>query len=190
MVSVPYNAMIIAHEQMNVFAWLSIAEVSLKLFIVFMLQWFGFDKLKFYAVLMFGVALLIRLVYGIYCSLKFKESKFRFWWNKPMFKTLISYAGWNLWGNFAAVIMGQGINVLLDIFFGPVINAAYGIAFRVKGAVNQFVQNFQMALNPPIIKSYAADDLKYMHQLIFSGAKYLSWCGFAIRTSACKAEKQ
>lgn len=180
MVSVPYNAMIIAHERMNVFAWVSIAEVSLKLFIVFMLQWFGFDKLKFYAILMFGVALLIRFIYGIYCNRKFKESRFRVYWNKPLFKTLINYAGWNLWGNCASVIMGQGINVLLNIFFGPVVNAARGIAYQVKGAVNQFVQNFQMALNPQIIKSFATEDLKYMHQLIFQGAKYSFFLLFAM----------
>lgn len=172
MVSVPYNAIIIAHERMNVFAWVSIAEVSLKLFIVFILQWFGFDKLKFYAVLMFGVALLIRLIYGLYCNKKFKESKFRFYWDKPLFKTLTSYAGWNLWGNAASVIMGQGVNILLNIFFGPVVNAARGIAYQVKGAINQFVFNFQMAMNPQIIKSFATDDLKYMHQLIYQGAKY------------------
>ena len=77
MVSVPYNAMIIAHERMNVFAWVSIAEVGLKLFIVFMLQWFGFDKLKFYAVLTFCVSLIIRFIYGFYCSRQFKESRFR-----------------------------------------------------------------------------------------------------------------
>ncbi len=172
MVSVPYNAMIIAHERMNVFAWVSIIEVSLKLFIVFMLQWFGFDKLKFYAVLTFCVSLIIRFIYGFYCSRQFKESRFRYFWDRPLFKTLASYAGWNLWGNIAAVLQGEGVNVLLNIFFGPVINAARGIAFQVKGAVNQFVANFQMAMNPQIIKSYAVNDLKYMHQLIFRGAKY------------------
>lgn len=172
MVSVPYNAMIIAHERMNVFAWVSIAEVSLKLFIVFMLQWFGFDKLKLYAILIFAVALLIRLLYGIYCNLKFSESKFRYYWDKPLFKTLTGYAGWNLWGNAAGVIMDQGINVLLNIFFGPIINAARAIAVQVKSAINQFVTNFQMALNPQIIKSFASTDLHYMHQLIFQGAKY------------------
>jgi O-antigen/teichoic acid export membrane protein len=172
MVSVPYNAMIIAHERMNVFAWVSIAEVSLKLFIVFMLQWFGFDKLKLYAILIFAVALLIRLIYGIYCNQKFSESKFRYYWDKPLFITLTSYAGWNLWGNAASVIMDQGINVLLNIFFGPIINAARAIAVQVKSAINQFVTNFQMALNPQIIKSFASNDLKYMHTLIFQGAKY------------------
>ena len=172
MLSVPYNAMIIAHERMNVFAWVSIVEVSLKLFIVFMLVWFGFDKLKFYAVLTFGVALFIRFIYGMYCNRKFKESRFQFYWDKPLFKTLISYASWNLWGNAAGIIMGQCVNILLNIFFGPVVNAARGIAYQVRSAVNQFVHNFQMAMNPQIIKSFASDDLKYMHQLIFQGAKY------------------
>ncbi len=171
-VSVPYNAIIIAHERMNVFAWISIVEVSLKLLIVFMLQWFGFDKLKLYAVLMFSVALLIRVIYGTYCRYKFKESKFRLFWDKPLFNTLLSYAGWNLWGNAASVIMGQGINILLNIFFGPIVNAARAIAYQVRGAVNQLVSNFQMAVNPQIIKSYAAGDLNHMHQLIFRGAKF------------------
>ena len=180
MVSVPYNAIIIAHERMKVFARISIIEVGLKLLIVFMLQWFGFDKLKFYAVLMFIVALLIRLIYGIYCNRSFKESKFRKYWNKTLFNTLINYAGWNLWGNAASIIMGQGVNVLLNIFFGPVVNAARGIAYQVRSALNQFVFNFQLAMNPQIIKSYAADDLKYMHQLIFQGAKYSFFLLFAL----------
>jgi len=172
MISVPYNAMIIAHERMNVFAWVSIIEVSLKLFIVFILQWFGFDKLKFYAVLMFGVSLLIRVIYGMYCNLKFKESRFHFYWYKPLFKTLVNYTGWNLWGNAASVILGQGVNILLNIFFGPGVNAARGIAYQIRGAVNQFVHNFQIAVNPQIIKSFAANDLEYMHELIFMSAKY------------------
>ena len=116
MISVPYNAIIIAHEQMHIFAWISIIEVSLKLLIVFALQWFGFDKLKFYSILMFGVAILIRLIYGIYCKTKFGESTYHIFWNRPLFKTLISYAIWNLWGNASSVIMAQGINILLNIY--------------------------------------------------------------------------
>lgn len=180
MISVPYKAIIIAHERMDIFAWISIAEVSLKLFVVFVLQMFGLDKLKFYAVLLFGVIFLIKFLTGVYCHIKYEESKFRFYWNSSLFKILFSYAGWNLWGNSAGVIMGQGINVLLNIFFGPVVNAAYGIAFRVKNAVNQFVQNFQIALNPPIVKSFAANNLKYMHQLIFRGAKYSFFLLFSL----------
>lgn len=179
-VSVPYNAIIIAHERMNVFAWVSIIEVSLKLLIVFMLVWFGFDKLKMYAVLIFGVALIINIIYGVYCSRNFKESKFRWFWDKDLYRTLMSYAGWNLWGNAAGVIMGQGVNILLNIFFGPVVNAARGIAYQVRGAVNNFVTNFQMAMNPQIIQSFATNNLKYMHQLIFHGAKYSFFLLFAL----------
>lgn len=171
-ISVPYNAIIIAHERMNVFAWVSIAEVTLRLIVVFMLLWFEFDKLKLYAVLIFCVSLIIPLIYGTYCRIYFKESKFRRFWDKPLFSTLMSYAGWNLWGNAASVIMGQGVNILINIFFGPVVNAARAIAYQVNGAIQQFTSNFQMAINPQIIKSYASNDLKYMHQLVFQGAKY------------------
>jgi len=115
-ISVPYNAAIIAHERMNVYAWVSIIEVSLKLLIVFMLQWFGFDKLKLYAVLVFMVSIIIRLIYGSYCCHNFAETKFRFVWHKPLFKTLMSYASWNLWGNAAVAMYSQGVNILLNIF--------------------------------------------------------------------------
>jgi len=171
-VSVPYNAAIIAHERMTVYAWVSIIEVSLKLLIVFMLNWFGFDELKFYAVLIFLVSFIIRIVYGIYSKRHFSESKYQLFWDKTLFNTLFNYAGWNLWGSAAGVLYGQGVNILLNIFFGPAVNAARGIAFTVQGALNGFVTNFQLAMNPQIVKSYAVNDLKYMHKLIFEGAKY------------------
>jgi len=170
--SVPYNAIIIAHEHMKVFAYVSIIDVALKLLIVFMLQWFGFDKLKLYAILVFGVSLIIRIIYGIYCKRHFNECSYYKFWDKSLYRILMSYAGWNLWGNFAGVAMTQGINLLLNIFFGPAINAARGIAFQINAAVNGFVSNFQMAMNPQIVKSYAANDKHYMHQLIFQGSKY------------------
>jgi O-antigen/teichoic acid export membrane protein len=170
--SIPYHALIIAHERMNVYAYVSIVEVSLQLFIVFMLQWFGVDKLKLYAVLVFVVSIVIRGIYGLYSNKNFKESKYRFIWDKPLFRTLMSFAGWNLWGNAAGVLSGQGVNMLLNIFFGPAVNAARGIAYAVKAAVHNFVASFQQAMKPQIIKSYATNDLKYMHQLICQGAKY------------------
>lgn len=178
--SVPYNAAIIAHERMKVFAWVSIFEVSLKLLLVFLLLWVSYDKLKLYAILMFAVAVIIRLIYGMYCSRNFPESKFRWFWDQDLFKTIASYAGWNLWGSAALTLYGTGVNILLNIFFGPTVNAARAIAYQVKGAVNRFVQNFQMAMNPQIIKSYASNDLKYMHQLIFQGAKYSFFLLFAL----------
>lgn len=171
-ISVPYNATIIAHERMNVFAWVSIIDVSLKLLIVFVLQWFGYDKLKFYAVLMFGVALVVRLIYGSYCSRNFAESKYHLYWDKSLFKTIMSFAGWTLWESLASIMNGQGVNILLNIFFGPVINASRAISFQVRSALNSFVNNFQIALKPQIIKSFASGDLDYMHKLVHQGAKY------------------
>lgn len=178
--SVPYTAIIIAHERMKVFAWISMIEVFLKLLVVFLLMWFGADKLKLYAILLFLVSITIRIIYGIYCNRTFKESQFRWFWSQKLFKTLMSYAGWNLWGNSAAVIMGQGVNILLNIFFGPIVNAARGISFQVRAAVDSFVSNFQMAINPQIIKSYASNNIEYMHQLVFQGAKYSFFLLFAL----------
>ena len=171
-VSVPYNALIIAHERMSVFAWVSIIDVTLKLLIVFMLSWFGMDKLILYAVLSLAVVFIVFMVYRSYCKFRFKESRFRLYWDKKLFNIMLSYTGWNLWGNIAAVMSGQGVNVLLNIFFGPTVNAARAIAMQVSGALNSFVQNLQVAVNPQIIKSYAEQDMDYMHRLVCYGAKY------------------
>lgn len=171
-ISVPYNALIIAHERMKVFAWVSILDVTLKLLIVFMLSWFGMDKLVLYGLLSLSVVFVIAMVYRVYCKNKFAESRFRLYWDRRLFNTMLSYTGWNLWGNIAAVMSGQGVNVLLNIFFGPTVNAARAIAMQVSGALNSFVQNLQVAINPQIIKSYAAQDMAYMHKLVCYGAKY------------------
>lgn len=170
--SVPYNSTIIAHERMKIYAYVSIVEVILKLLIVFALVWLGFDKLKMYAILVFSVAALIWIIYRTYCKRNFTETSYQFLWEKSLYKTLMNYAVWNLFGNVAAVTFNQGINIMLNIFFGPAINAARGIAYQVNGAINGFVSNFQMAMNPQIVKSYASDNREYMHQLIFQGAKY------------------
>lgn len=180
MVSVPYNAMIIAHERMNVFAWVSIAEVSLKLFIVFMLQWFGFDKLKFYAVLTFCVSLIIRFIYGFYCSKHFKESKYKFNWEPKLFKRIFNHAGWMLFGTTSNMLSSQGLNMLLNIYFGVVVNAARGIAFQLQNAVNAFVNNFMTAVQPQIIKTYAQENLEEMYKLVFRSSKYSFFLLFII----------
>lgn len=171
-ISVPYNALIIAHEKMNAFAWISILEVTLKLIVVFLLVSFDFDKLKFYTVLIFIVSIIIRLVYGVYCKSKFEESKFTFIWDKSMYKELISFAGWNLWGGIAYLIRGQGVNILLNMFFGPVVNAARGISFQINNVLNNFVSNLQTAIKPQIIKQYATGNLTNMHYFVFQGSKY------------------
>lgn len=171
-ISVPYNALIIAHERMSVFAWVSIIDVTLKLLIVFMLGLLGMDKLVLYGLLGLAVVFIVFMIYRVYCKVKFTEAGFRLYWDQKLFKVMLSYTGWNLWGNIAAVMSGQGVNVMLNIFFGPTVNAARAIAMQVSGALNSFVQNLQVAINPQIIKSYAAQDMDYMHRLVCYGAKY------------------
>lgn len=171
-ISVPYNAAILTYEKMNVFAYISVLEGVLKLLAVFMLEWLGSDKLKLYAILIFTVSLIIRIIYGVYVKKNITECRYSFFWNKKLFLTLINFAGWNLWGNIAVVTYTQGINIILNIFFGPVVNAARAIAYQINVALRSFVSNFQMAMNPQIIKYYAAGETMYMHSLIFSGAKF------------------
>ena len=170
--SVPYNATIIAYERMKIYAYVSFVEVILKLIIVFALVWLGFDKLKMYATLVFSVSIIILIIYRTYCKRNFTETSYQFFWEKSLYRTLMNYAGWNLFGNVASVTFNQGINIMLNIFFGPAINAARAIAYQINSAVNGFVINFQMAMNPQIIKSFASGETKYMHQLIYQGAKY------------------
>lgn len=170
--NVPYNATIIAHERMKVYAYVSIIEVFLKLTIVVVLVFSGFDKLKLYSLLVFVVSIIVWIIYKVYCKRNFHETSYIYFWEKSLYKTLINYAGWNLFGNIAGVTFNQGINIMLNLFFGPTINAARSIAYQINSAVSGFVSNFQIAMNPQIVKSYALEDLKYMHQLIFQGAKY------------------
>ena len=179
-ISVPYNAIIIARERMGVFAAVSIVDVSLRLLIVFMLQWLGFDKLKLYAVLIFAVSLVIRLIYGIYCKRNFKESKFRFYWNQTLFKRLLSHVGWMLFGTSTNMLSGQGVNMLMNIFFGVTVNAARGVAYTLQGAVNSFISNFMMAVNPQIIKNYAQENFEQMYNLVFRSSKFSFFLMFYI----------
>lgn len=171
-IQVPYNATIIAHECMNVYAYVSVLEVILKLCVVFALEWANYDKLKLYAFLLFVVSFCIALIYRIYCRIQFTECRFALVWDRERYSTLLSYAGWNLFGNVASVGFNQGVNVLLNIFFGPIVNAARGIAYQVNAAILSFVSNFQLALNPGIVKLYASGEVQYMFSLVSQGSKY------------------
>ena len=171
-VSVPYNACIIAHEKMSAFAYISVLEAVLKLVIVYLLLVFPFDKLIVLAVLTLIVQLFIRFCYSIYCHCHFEETKYRHVWNKTLFKEMNGFAVWSLWGNLSVVLYTQGLNMILNVFFGPVVNAARAIAVQVQGAVQQFVGNFQMALNPQITKNYASGNLEQMHSLMFRSARF------------------
>ncbi|WP_265460749.1 MATE family efflux transporter, partial [Aeromonas salmonicida] len=169
---VPYNAAIIAHEKMSAFAYISIVDVLLKLIVVFLLAAYDGDKLQRYSLLLAVVSLLILVCYYAYARWQFTVTRFSWYWNTDLFKTLFSYTGWNLFGNVAAVATNQGINILLNLFFGATVNAARAIAFQVNSAVTGFVTSLQMSINPQIVKSYATDNHEYMLQLVFSGARY------------------
>lgn len=171
LISVPYNASIIAHEKMSAFADISILEAVGKLTIAYLIAISPIDKLIFYAILMCVVALVVRLAYGNYCKRHFSECTYHFSWDKQLLKSMFSFAGWNFIGASSAVLRDQGGNVVINLFCGPAVNAARGIAFQVNNAVNQFVVNFMTALNPQITKSYAAGDKGYMMTLIFQGAR-------------------
>lgn len=172
MFAIPYNAAIIAHERMNVYAYVSIIEVIFKLIIVYLLVLFSFDKLKLYAVLIFIVTTILTFIYRTYCKRKFTECRFSFYWEKSLFKKIVSYSGWNLFGATAGIFKEQGINILLNVFFNPVVNAARGIAYQVNNAINQFATNFFTAVSPQIIKYYAAGEKEKMKSLVFQSSKF------------------
>lgn len=168
---VPYNALLIARERMNIYAYMSVIEVLLKLFVVVILLYTNTDKLILYGALIFGVSFIIRLFYKIYCKCYFKESIYQFYYDKKFYLELLRYSGWNLFGNIAAIARGQGNNIVLNLFFGPVVNAAYGITMTVQGAVLTFVGNFQTAINPQIVKTYAKGEIDQSINLMFKSAK-------------------
>lgn len=172
LISVPYNATIIAHERMSAFAYISIFEAAGKLAIAFLITVSPIDRLVLYAILMCVIAVSVRLMYGYYCKKHFTECVYSFHWDKNLLKRMFGFAGWQFFGSGSYILMTQGVNILLNIFYGPVVNAARGIAVQVDGVVQQFVNNFTTAINPQITKSYAANDNEYMFKLIYSGAKY------------------
>lgn len=171
LISVPYNAAIIAHEKMSAFAYISILEASAKLAIAYLIGISPIDKLIFYAILMCVVAIIIRLTYSSYCKRKFTECEYKFIWDKGLIKQMFGFAGWNFIGATSAILRDQGGNILINIFCGPMVNAARGVAIQVNNAVQGFVLNFMTAINPQITKSYASGNKEYMYTLIFQGAR-------------------
>lgn len=173
MIASPYRASLIAHERMSLFAYMGILDAILKLAVAFLIKYSTFDKLILYAILMLIVAIIVRFIYTVICNREFEECrKPKVKIDKELFGGLFSFAGWNMFGAAASVCRGQGINILFNLFGGPVVNAAFGIANQVNGAVGGFVNNFTTALNPSIIKSYASEQKDYMMSLIYQGAKY------------------
>lgn len=167
----PFMASIIAHEDMKIYAYVSVIEVIMKLLIVFLLPIFPIDKLIFYSILMFLVTLINTALYRFYCHKKYEECYFKFYWNKNLFKELMSYTGWNLFGSCVGVFKNQIVNVILNQFFTPIVNAARGIASQVNSAINSFASNFMTAVKPQIVKRYAIGEKDSMIQLMFSSSK-------------------
>ena len=171
-ISVPYNAMIIAHEKMGTFAFVSVLDAILKLLIVYIIQLSSKDKLIVYAALILCVNVFNRLLYQFYCRRHFEESKHIQFKKVPQMRDVASFAGWSLFGNLAFMGYTQGLNIILNMFFGPAVNAARGVAVQVESAIKGFVTNFQTAVNPQIIKSYAQGDFRRLHMLIYSSSKF------------------
>ncbi|WP_145996376.1 lipopolysaccharide biosynthesis protein [Dysgonomonas massiliensis] len=171
-IQVPYNAAIIAFERMNVYAYMSLLDVSLKLLCVFLLTLIDVDKLVLYAALIFSISLIIRALYVFYVRKYLKACKYEFCWDVKLSKSILSYACYNFIAHFSLMLRNQGVNILLNIFFGPLINAANGVAVQVRNAVNSFTQNFIVAVNPQIVKSYAANNLEYTRLLIMQSSKF------------------
>lgn len=168
---VPYNSLIIAHERMSVFAAISVGEALLRLLIVYML-WLGdVDKLVLYGILSATVQLLLSSCQVIYCHRHFKL-RLRLLWDRPLFMSMTRFSFWSLNGSFALLCCTQGLNILLNMFFGPAVNAARGVAVAVQSKMMSFCYNFQMAVNPSITKSYASGEKERMHHLVAASSKF------------------
>jgi O-antigen/teichoic acid export membrane protein len=170
--SYPYMSAIIAHEKMSSFAYIAILDAMLKLLLVYLLLVFDYDRLILYAVLYAAEKLLIRMVYGIYCVRNFDECRYQRFFQKSLFKEMASFAGWRMWGNIAYVCYTQGLNILLNVFFGPIANAAHATASQAQSSIGSVASNFQMAINPQITKTYATGNLPEIHQLIYRGTRF------------------
>ncbi len=173
LLSIPYNACIIAHEHMKAFAYVSVVEAVLKLGILFLIAYSPIDSLVTYAILLTVVAALIRLAYTVYCHKHFEESRcVSLVFDKNLFKDMAGFSGWNFFTNTNFILNNQGVSMLMNVFFGVTVNAARGIATQVENAVLQFVNNFTTAINPQITKSFATGDLNAMHTLVCRGARF------------------
>lgn len=176
---VPYDASIIAHEKMGAFAFIQIFDVTAKLLITFAIMYFSGDRLILYAFLLFGVQIIDRFMYTIYCHRHFPETIFAWFFDKKQIKEMFSFASWNLFGNMGAIACTPVLNIFLNIFFGPIVNAARGVAMQVQSLVNNFISSFQLAVMPQITKSYVSGDLRRLNQLIIESSK-LSYYLFLI----------
>ncbi len=169
---VPYNALIIAHERMYIFAYVSIVEAILKLLVVYLLLVISFDKLIIYGILMFMVSLTIASYYRIHVIRNYEESHFSLSFDKEMVKSMLQFSGWNLFGTLGALLSSHGVSLLLNLYFGPIANAAHAISMQVSNGLNQFVNSFQTAITPQITKLYASNKIDELNNFLYQNTKY------------------
>lgn len=184
-ISIPYNAAIIAFEKMAAFAYISIFEVLAKLGCVYALYVITFDSLIVYAIFMMLIAILLCMIYGLFCHYHFPSCRYNFTFRKSLIHEMIGFSGWNFIGSVATNLNGHGITILTNLFFGVTVNAARGVATQVDNAINTFVNNFLMAITPQITKSYAAKDYNYINRINIAGTKYSFFLLWIISLPVC-----
>ena len=182
---VPYNASLIAHEKMSIYAYVGLYESFSRLAIAYLITISPIDNLVFYGSLLLLNTIVVQMFYRWYAVKNFSECRFSLVKDKALYKQLLSYGGWDLFGNLAVVCQGQGVNLLLNVFFGPVVNAARAIAFQIQGAVLQFVSNFMTAVRPQVIKNYAEGNVERMYSLTFYTAKFSYMLMLALVVPIC-----
>ena len=173
-IAIPYQATIIARERMNFYALVGIMEALLKLAFVLLLMhmdW-GADVLIVYGALMLVVSIITNGAYVTVARRHFEETKIRLYWERKQVKEIVSYSGWNLFGALASVIRSHGINILINVFFNPAVNAARALSYQVNNALNQFASNFYTAVRPQVTKYYAQGDREATFNLVFSSSKF------------------
>lgn len=182
---VPYNATIVAHEKMSIYAYMSFFEVSAKLLICYLLTIGGFDRLMMYATLLLGVQVGVMCFYRFYCTRHFEEARFSFSFDKKIFKEIAGFSGWSMFANASIALNSQGVLILLNMFFTPAVVAARAISLQVNMAANQFVSNFRQAANPQIVKKYAAGDYEGSKHLLLESTKYSYYMMYLIALPVC-----
>lgn len=182
---VPYNATIVAHEKMSIYAYMSIFEVSAKLLICYLLTIGGFDRLMMYATLLLGVQVGVMGFYRFYCTRHFEEARYSFSFDKKIFKEIAGFSGWSMFANASIALNSQGVLILLNMFFTPAVVAARAISLQVNMAANQFVSNFRQAANPQIVKKYAAGDYEGSKHLLLESTKYSYYMMYLIALPVC-----
>ncbi|MBO6169576.1 MAG: lipopolysaccharide biosynthesis protein [Bacteroidales bacterium] len=170
-VIVPETSSVVAHERMGLYALASIVFALLQLGVALSIEHFGGDRLVFYALLLIAVELVNFLIYKFYCIRSFDECRFSVPKDKVLFKDMLSFAGWSFVGNFGIAMRGPGVNIVINQFCGPAVNAARGLAYQVSSVVSNFVNNFQMSLTPQITKDYASGDDERMMKLVLTGSR-------------------